>query len=238
MTMICCTLTGVDRNTSPARLGQLAHKFPKAEFGILFSPERSGLQNRFQTFSEIQSMLDAGQLQWAIHLCGRAVPEFIRAAVSQSAEERNCESFRLATHPAVSRVQLNFAFRRAAFSLSELEAAIRSVSIPVITQEHRANEGVSLALKAPNHQVLFDASGGRGIETSEWLPPLAGKICGFAGGLGPETLSRALPVIKQVCPDQPFWIDMETHIRDENDWLDLERRRFRLTRRLYGVTAS
>jgi hypothetical protein len=141
MTMICCTLTGVDRNTSPARLGQLAHKFPKAEFGILFSPERSGLQNRFQTFSEIQSMLDAGQLQWAIHLCGRAVPEFIRAAVSQSAEERNCESFRLATHPAVSRIQLNFAFRRAAFSLSELEAAIRSVSIPVITQEHRANEG-------------------------------------------------------------------------------------------------
>jgi hypothetical protein len=128
--------------------------------------------------------------------------------VSQSAEERNCESFRLATHPAVLRIQLNFAFRRAAFSLSELEAAIRSVSIPVITQEHGANEGVSLALKAPNHQVLFDASGGRGIETSEWLPPLDGKICGFAGGLGPETLSRALPVIKQVAltnPSRSIW---------------------------------
>ena len=222
MTMICCTLTGVDRSTSRARLGQLAHRFPSAEFGILFSPERSGLQNRFQTFSEIQSMFDAGQLQWAIHLCGRVVSEFIRAVVSQSAEERNCESFRLATHPAVSRIQLNFAFRRASFSLSELEAAIHSVSIPVITQEHRANQGVSLALKAPNHQALFDASGGRGIETSEWLPPLDGKTCGFAGGLGPETLSRALPVIKQVCADQPFWIDMETHIRDENDWLNLD----------------
>jgi hypothetical protein len=221
MTMVCCTLTGVDRNTSPARLGQLAHKFPKAELAFFFT-RALGPQNRFQTFSGIQSMLDAGQLQWAIHLCGRAVPEFIRAAVSQSAEERSCESFRLATHPAVSRIQLNFAFRRAAFSLSELEVAIRSVSIPVITQEHRANEGVSLALKVPNHQVLFDASGSRGIETSEWLPPLDGKICGFAGGLGPETLSRALPVIKQVCADQPFWIDMETHIRDENDWLNLD----------------
>lgn len=53
MTMICCTLTGVDQNTNPARLEQLAHKFPKAEFGILFSPERSGLQKRFPTFSGI-----------------------------------------------------------------------------------------------------------------------------------------------------------------------------------------
>ena len=222
MTMICCTLTGVDQNTSPARLGQLAHKFPKAEFGILFSPERSGLQKRFPTFSGVQSMLDAGQLQWAIHLCGRAVPEFIRAAVSRSVEERNCESFRLATHPAVSRIQLNFAFRRAAFSLSELEAAIRSVSIPVITQEHRANAAVSLSIEVPNHQVLFDASGGRGIETTEWLPPIDGKTCGFAGGLGPATLERSLREIKNVCAGQPFWIDMETRIRDQNDWLDLD----------------
>jgi phosphoribosylanthranilate isomerase len=222
MTMICCTLTGVDQNTNPARLEQLAHKFPKAEFGILFSPERSGLQKRFPTFSGIQSMLDAGQLQWAIHLCGRAVPEFIRAAVSQSAEERKCESFRLATHPAVSRIQLNFAFRWAEFSHSELEAAIRSLSIPVITQEHRANAGVSQSIGAPNHQVLFDASGGRGIETTEWLSPIEGKTCGFAGGLGPDTIKTALPAIRTAAAGQPFWIDMESRVRDQNDWFDLD----------------
>ena len=74
MTMICCTLTGVDQHTSPARLGQLAHKFPKAEFGILFSPERWA-SRRFPDVFGVQSMLDAGQLQWAIYLCGRAVPE-------------------------------------------------------------------------------------------------------------------------------------------------------------------
>ncbi|MBD2745709.1 hypothetical protein IC232_03270 [Microvirga sp. BT688] len=222
MTMICCTLTGVDQNTSSTRLRDLADKFPEAEFGILFSPERSGRQKRFPTFAEIQSMLDAGPMQWAIHLCGRAVPEFIRAAVSQNSEERDCESFRLATHPGVSRIQLNFAFRRAKFSLTELDAAIRSLSIPVITQEHRANEGVSLGIKAPNHQVLFDTSGGRGIETSDWFPPIEGKTCGFAGGLGPDTIGRVLPSIQQVCAGQQFWIDMESRIRDRDDWFDLD----------------
>ncbi|QRM35098.1 hypothetical protein [Microvirga sp. VF16] len=222
MNLISCTLTGIDRKTDLARVAQLSTTFPQAEFAILFSPERSGQQNRFPTVQQIHTLLTAGPIKWAIHLCGRAVPDFIRGAVSGEGSGEDQEVFRLATHPAVSRIQLNFAFRRATFSLSELDSAIQSLAIPVITQEHRANEGVSLAIKAPNHQVLFDASGGRGIEAAEWLPPLNGKICGFAGGLGPETLSGALPAIKHACAGQPFWIDMETRIRDRDDWLDLD----------------
>jgi hypothetical protein len=222
MALLSCTLTGVDGQTRIDDLRVLSDTFPHAEFAVLFSPERSGQQHRFPTVQQIQTMLDAGPLRWAIHLCGRAVPDFIRAAVSGNRSGQTQDAFRLATHPSVSRIQLNFAFRRAKFSISELDCAIQSLAIPVITQEHRANEGVSLSIKAPNHQVLFDASGGRGIETSAWLSPLEGKLCGFAGGLGPETLPCALPAIKQACAGQPFWIDMETRIRDENDWLDLD----------------
>ena len=221
MPLICCTLTGVDSRTDPNDLHRLSERFPHAEFALLFSPERSGHQNRFPTVQQIQSLLAAGPLKFAIHLCGRAVPDFIRAAGSAEKDGQFPDAFRLATHPAVSRIQLNFAFRRAKFSLSELDFAIRSLRIPVITQEHRANDGVSIAVKAPNHQVLFDASGGRGIEAPEWLPPIEGKTCGFAGGLGPGTIPTALPAIQQVCADKPFWIDMESRIRDQDDWFDI-----------------
>jgi hypothetical protein len=222
MTLISCTLTGVDQQTDLPRIASLAATFPQAEFAILFSPERSGHQNRFPTFQSILAMLDAGPTQWAIHLCGAAVPNFIRAANSGDKKNQDAEAFQLATHPAVSRIQLNFAFRRAKFSLPDLNQAIRFISKPVITQEHRANRGVSLAIEASNHQILFDASGGRGIEASEWLPPLEGKICGFAGGLGPATLEGAFPAIRKVCAGKPFWIDMESQIRDQNDWFDLD----------------
>ncbi|WP_262298185.1 hypothetical protein [Microvirga sesbaniae] len=222
MPLISCTLTGVDQQTDLSQVASLSASFPRAEFAILFSPERSGLQNRFPRLPSILNMLDAGPIRWAIHLCGRAVPEFIEAAISGKAKGLNQDAFRLAVHPNVSRIQLNFAFRRSKFALTDLDSAIHSISIPVITQEHRANAGVSLSIKAPNHQVLFDASGGRGIETSQWSPPVDGKVCGFAGGLGPESLSRALPAIKQVCNGQVFWIDMESRIRDENDWFDLD----------------
>ncbi|WP_114946509.1 hypothetical protein [Microvirga calopogonii] len=222
MTLLSCTLTGVDQQTDLSKVIELSSRFPEAEFAILFSPERSGEQKRFPTFEFIQNMLNAGRVRWAVHLCGRAVPDFIQSAVSKGHTDWDQQAFQLATHPRVSRLQLNFAFRRAKFTVHELDTAIESLAIPVITQEHRANEGVSCALAAPNHQVLFDASGGRGIPASEWAPPLDGKICGFAGGLGPETLSRALRGIKQVCDGRPFWIDMETRIRDENDWLDLD----------------
>lgn len=222
MPLISCTLTGVDQQTDLSRVASLSANFPEAEFAILFSPERSGQQNRFPTFASILDMLDAGPIRWAIHLCGRAVPDFIEAAISEGAKGSNQDAFRLANHPNVFRVQLNFAFRRAKFTLSALDSAIHSLTIPVITQEHRANAGVSLGLKSPNHQVLFDASGGRGIEATEWLPPIEGKTCGFAGGLGPDTIGRVLPAIQQIASGQPFWIDMESRIRNQNDCLDLD----------------
>jgi phosphoribosylanthranilate isomerase len=70
-----------------------------------------------------------------------------------------------------------------------------------------------------NHQVLFDQSGGRGIETTEWETPLENKICGYAGGLGPQNINEQFSLIQSVA-DRPFWIDMEGKIRTE-DILDL-----------------
>lgn len=62
MNLISCTLTGVDQQTDLHRIIDLSCRFPQAEFGILFSPERSGRQHRFPTFQSILTMLDAGPI--------------------------------------------------------------------------------------------------------------------------------------------------------------------------------
>ena len=42
---------------------------------------------------------------------------------------------------------------------------------------------------------------------------------GYAGGIKPSTVLDVLSSIGVV--DQPFWIDMESGVRDENNQLDL-----------------
>jgi hypothetical protein len=55
-----------------------------------------------------------------------------------------------------------------------------------------------------------------------------GRIYGYAGGLGPENVAAQLPIIDAHrsgpgLPLIPYWIDMETKIRDEQERLDLSK---------------
>jgi hypothetical protein len=61
--------------------------------------------------------------------------------------------------------------------------------------------------------VLFDASAGRGLTPRRWPAPLPGVRCGYAGGLGPETIATELPLIEQAADGEPYWIDMESRLR-------------------------
>jgi phosphoribosylanthranilate isomerase len=74
------------------------------------------------------------------------------------------------------------------------------------------------------HGILVDASGGRGISPVEWVRPPTDKRVGFAGGLGPDNLEQELPRILDVSRFGD-WIDMETGLRDDDDWFDVERAR-------------
>ncbi len=76
---------------------------------------------------------------------------------------------------------------------------------------------------------LFDMSHGEGVCPGDWPVPLMSfgdppmYYCGYAGGLGPDSLEEELVRIADavdfVKPEQrrPIWIDMETHIRSNND---------------------
>ena len=68
---------------------------------------------------------------------------------------------------------------------------------------------------------LFDASGGRGLETKNW-PEYQPPYCGFAGGLNPENVARNIENILKQDTNGPFWIDVESGVRDKQDILNLQ----------------
>lgn len=206
-----CTLTGVDESTSFDWIIDTAQLHPRAEFGILLSATADGSDHRYPSRAFIEKFAGAmqgGMVNTALHICGRAVRMFV---------EGDSDVRALAAR--FGRVQLNFNAQHVPFSYEDLDRAIASFSRPVITQHNEANACVAANIKAPNHHVLFDASGGRGIHAKEWPKRLHGKLYGYAGGFGPETLVFDVKGAKDASEGQPFWIDMESRLRRDN-WLD------------------
>lgn len=206
-----CTLTGIDTRTSFEWVIDAAARHPTAEFGILLSVTADGSDTRYPDRDFIFEYADAMQgamVNTALHICGRAVRMFV---------EGDDEIRSLASR--FGRVQLNFNAERVAFSIDDLDVAIANFARPVITQHNEANAAVAASITARNHHVLFDASGGRGIHSKEWPQRLPGKLYGYAGGFGPETLLFDLNGAHKAAQGLPFWIDMESRLRKDN-WLD------------------
>lgn len=70
---------------------------------------------------------------------------------------------------------------------------------------------------------LFDLSHGAGILPSEWPEPVAGLLCGYAGGLGQDNIADQLDKIKSVA-SIGSWVDAEAKLRnDTTDAFDLDK---------------
>lgn len=210
------TLTGADETTSIERLIALSKGRPFVEWGFLLSPAEAG-RHRFPSLGkigEIAAKLSRAAIFCALHVCGGdAVQRFI---------DRDPDLIALAD--GYRRIQLNFNVREHAFDLAALDRAISRWPTPVITQHNPANKEVWQKLSAPNHQVLFDASSGRGISPPSWPAPLGDKICGYAGGIGPDNIARVLREVARAAMGRKWWIDMEAKLRKPaNDAFDLDR---------------
>jgi hypothetical protein len=68
-----------------------------------------------------------------------------------------------------------------------------------------------------NCSTLFDMSHGAGVLPKEWLVPVDGVRCGYAGGLSPENVVEQIKLIESKVGDYELWIDMETQIRSNAD---------------------
>ncbi len=215
--LMATTLTGVDEHTDLDTLIALSRQFPFVEWGVLYSPNRAGQGGRYPAVPaalEILRVLQEANVATAVHLCGAGVPGAIDGSDANA----------LALAALAGRVQLNFNQTRQPLDLEALDDFIDRWGKPTITQFNQANAQVHLGLSVAAslfHQVLFDASGGRGSKPDEWPTPLPGIPCGFAGGLGPANVRSELERIHAAAQGHRFWIDMETSLRNPQDAFDL-----------------
>jgi len=227
LTITRCTITGLDDLALVPQVNALFRHFPFLEIGILFSANNAGQDRRFPSIENIQTMIETLDGNIALHICGRSVEDVI---TDNQASAANL----LARHPNVGRIQLNLNARAKWLPSPEIiDNAINDLGKPVIIQENAANHELNRRLTAPNHQLLFDSSGGLGKAADVWPAIIPGKSCGFAGGLGPDTITQEIPRIEAVAGLNEIWIDMEGRVRTDENWLDLEK-----VRVVLGVVAD
>lgn len=195
------TLTGVDVRTDLAQLPD------DCEIGVLYTETQDG-RNRYPAWGDLLQILVGlakKDRRVAIHVCGRMARNRLMAG--------ELEAMSLLSR----RFQVN-----GVVTPDTLEVICdRYPEHEIVTQYTAANVGL-LAVTRKNHAVLVDASGGRGLSPASWVRPETTKPVGFAGGLGPDNIKRELSRIHAVAVD-PWWIDMEGKLRDEDDWFDVGR---------------
>ena len=202
------TITGADDAVDPLDLANLSANFPFVEWAILFSKSREGTprypslawRHRFATLAAERGM------RVAAHLCGAWARDFMDG--------------RLPALAAVwQRVQLNGVDVQQGDAIraypGELILQCRSeADLPAVAEVVRVWHGPQRT------SVLFDPSGGRGLEPFRWPVAPLGVRMGYAGGIGPDNVRDVLAALG---PVEPTWIDMESGVRGEGDVFSLHR---------------
>jgi hypothetical protein len=216
------TMTGADDSVRPSDLLPIAVKYPEMEWGILFSKSQEG-GNRFPSYDwivEFGRIAAERNLKCCAHLCGR----WVRDMVEHGKPEWFIDRGELL--PIFQRVQINFHADKHTPHPDFYKLLADTGKIQFIFQMDDVNNSVlerclQLGLNAV---PLFDTSGGIGAVPKSWPKQYEGVYCGYAGGLGPDTIEAELKRIAAVVDDNPIWIDMETRIRSLQDRkFDLEK---------------
>ena len=201
------TITGADDKTDPDDMVALSGEFPFVEWGILCSPKRTGT-NRFPSSGWIASL--PSSIRLSMHLCGAAARDVLAGG---SVAKYSCGR-------AFDRYQLNGYTPPACDDFTSMCSTHQYRWILQARNESSLALAVADALKfGDKADILFDPSGGRGIETAKWPPIPSGVRLGFAGGIRPSNVARVLAGIGHT--KSPFWIDMESGVRTDEDELDL-----------------
>mmetsp|Transcript_3122 Transcript_3122/g.4822 ORF Transcript_3122/g.4822 Transcript_3122/m.4822 type:complete len:278 (+) Transcript_3122:64-897(+) len=215
---------GADDSVDPALLQLVSTKYSWVEWGILFRPD---LENspRYPSWSWVQRLAqvnkeNGGIMRLAGHLCGSRCQEVLGGDYSFVAELHKL---------GFSRVQVNATTANAVdmdtARLPEYAHGLRTAieNVPEVEWIFQLNDETRQLwglLTADgdvpsNVSVLFDASCGKGIFPTSLQPPLTNPdvLCGYAGGIGPNTIANVLEMVIDSCEGKPVWIDMESSLR-------------------------
>lgn len=218
------TITGIDERTDLERLQDLQKRFPFAEFGMLISGDWLLNGNRFpdpQILWNLANILckPYAFLHLSCHFCGTMATGIVKGDFSVMDNLLPpSDLFRI-----FERCQLNvnadgmFGQLRRVKPFANLQEVIVQMHSSELFREFCKGtlpDGVS---------YLLDTSGGRGIDTPIQVVDAPGIHVGYAGGIGPDNVEEKLRTLLEYPSDGRFWIDMETRVRDDDDWLDLDK---------------
>lgn len=202
------TITGADDDVDPSALEDLSREFPFVEWGILRSSKREGTP-RYPSRKWVRGLGDKLS-RLSIHLCGEE---------SRQAQLGLVDTW-YDTYPTIfTRIQIN------GYKLADGPIGLKRASTKLVYGETFIlpfnDEALALpvacdAAVLPGGEVLFDPSGGRGVEPFRWATapaPVRGVVdvrMGYAGGIGPDNV---VDVLRDIGPVRPTWIDMESGVR-------------------------
>lgn len=222
------TLTGADDGVNPQELNAISAKFPSVEWAILYSLDKEGTA-RNPSAPWRERFLALGLTYTAAHLCGTSVFRAILDPERSQALMADLQRYR--------RIQVNINARKPEFTSDEVLTVYRALhkaGLRLILQYHAESaEVIDQFISELDEEgqmrvdLLVDGSRGKGIKPEAWPEPFdVPTFTGYAGGLGPEVIATELTKIRasvaKTGSDKPFWIDMESGIRTDNQF-DLEK---------------
>jgi hypothetical protein len=221
------TLTGADSSTSIEGMFALHEKYKFLEFGVLYHGEKAGT-GRYPPPEWLAKLVDwVGLFNYdppnlSLHLCGVTAN---RAFISGD-DLFGIRASGVCLSDVFERVQMNVNMAAGPFTVADIQRSIeRHPDVNVITQDNQSNLALLGYLPEatyPTHQILFDASGGRGNLPKAWPKSVSSRLCGYAGGLRLENLADEMVKIFRAAGGKDHWIDLESGVRDANDKFSLD----------------
>ena len=225
------TFTGADESISPELLIDVSRRFPFVEWGILIGSRQSVA--RMPSLKWIVQLLslkakEGEAVNLSLHVCGLPLRQI---AAGRPIIGEGAESF-----AGFDRVQLNWHGDRqgdiglnVATAFNHMRNFLGGWEPEVIFQGDETNVGAGLHRETENAgfrvSMLFDCSHGAGVLPGKWPTSIPSIKCGYAGGLGPGNVLEQLALIRQAYAAgatlHPYWVDMETKVRDRDDAFDL-----------------
>ena len=209
------TFTGIDARTDLAEVKSLAHEYPWAEFGVLIGSHTGKEDLGIFPPLDVAKALGDMEIMSALHLCGK----WARTVAGEDSTAADRTYIYELSH-AFDRVQVNLHGDEINSSMVNVrERHIRHFAnytdASRVILQHRG-EWMDIPTCHPKVEYLFDLSEGRGLASfSEWPdPPENGSRVGYAGGLGPHNIQKAIE-FAETNANAPIWFDMEGRIRTD-----------------------
>ena len=213
------TFTGIDDRTDIGRIQEIQDKYPYVEWGVLMSYHWYKNGHRFMSPKYLDKLWHKG-LRLSAHLCGQMAVDVL------DAETDTMHATIGYRFDLFKRCQLNVVASRHFRQLRTMRVFDRQLDEVILQMQTPSTLDSFLKyVEEPTRHVsyLIDGSGGRGIDCPIKVFDKPDIHVGYAGGIGPDNVREKLKMLFEYPSCGEFWIDMESRVRDEEDWLDLDK---------------